>query len=114
MRIPSRGSMKCLMAEKSVFTKRGPETGVREALPSSPAGASAKQAVLNHSLIDGLLSPGLQTWLGRIRLLPLFWKLTPEALPATTKMGKPEVAFSMPVISQFPSTALRAGFQELP
>src|SRR6266699_4212190 len=34
---------KCLITEKSVFTKSGPETGARLAFPSSPAGGVAKQ-----------------------------------------------------------------------
>src|ERR1700683_4087112 len=65
-RIPSRGSAKCLMTEKSVFTKPGPERGVRFAFPSSPAAGCAKHEALNQLEMVGGLNTGLQTWLGRM------------------------------------------------
>lgn len=37
-----------VIAEKSVFTKSGPYTGVRFASPSLPGADWAKQLVLNH------------------------------------------------------------------
>src|SRR5579871_4002842 len=64
-RIPSRMA-KCFTMEKSVFTKSGPESGVRLALPSSPAAGCEKQDGLNHSDNVGLLKIGLQVWLGLI------------------------------------------------
>ena len=52
---------------------------------------------------------------GRLRLLPLFSKFTPDPLLlSTTKTGNPEVAFSITVTSQLPRTAFTAPFQELP
>src|ERR1700693_5641537 len=39
-----------LMREKSVFTKSGPESGLRFAVPNSPAAAGVKQPVLKNSL----------------------------------------------------------------
>ncbi len=55
--MPSRGP-KCLMIEKSVFTKSGPESGVRLAFPSWPAAGCAKQFGLNHWDSVGLLRTG--------------------------------------------------------
>src|SRR4029077_20999388 len=46
--IPSRGRANCLMTEKSVFTKPGPVTGMRDALPSWPGVGAGKQAGLIH------------------------------------------------------------------
>src|SRR5216684_1608445 len=46
--IPSRGSANCLMTEKSVFTKPGPVTGIRDAFPSVPDIGGVKQAGLIH------------------------------------------------------------------
>src|SRR5579862_293148 len=113
--MPSRGSAKCLIAEKSVFTKPGPETGVRIAVPSSPAAGALKQEVLNHSLSIGLPAFGLQVWSGRLRLFPLFSKFTPEPLLlSTTKTGNPEVAFSIRVTSQPPRAVLTGPRHELP
>src|ERR1700722_15220917 len=66
-RIPSRGSAKCLITEKSVFTKSGPESGVRFELPSSPFAGCEKHAGLNHSESVGLLNTGLQVSFGRIK-----------------------------------------------
>ena len=55
--------MKFLIAEKSVFTKRGPEIGARAASPSSPAGAVTKAQGLNQLSIVwifvGAVHPGL-------------------------------------------------------
>ncbi len=48
------------MMEKSVFTKSGPESGVRVALPSSPGAGCEKHEMLNYSDSDGLLNTGLQ------------------------------------------------------
>ena len=45
---------------------------------------------------------GLQVWFGRFKLFPLFSKLTPDVIAVTTKMGKPEVAFSIIVTPSSP------------
>src|ERR1700735_5556442 len=80
-RHPSRGT-KCLMMEKSVFTKSGPPTGsVRGALPSSPAAGCEKQEALNHADRDGLLSAGLHVMLGRIKELPFAFNRQVPAAP---------------------------------
>src|ERR1700723_3696646 len=119
IRIPSLGT-KCLMMEKSVFTKSGPPTGsVRGALPSSPAAGCEKQAVLNHSARVGLLSAGLQVILGRIKADPFaLTKFTPVtsglALLSMSKIGKPEVACSITVASHPPRIAFAAAFQLAP
>src|ERR1039458_4058523 len=49
--MPSRGSANCLMTEKSVFAKSGPDTGGRDAFPSSPASGTIKAHGLNQSAI---------------------------------------------------------------
>src|SRR5579864_7953203 len=121
----SQGRAKRLMTEKSVLTKSGPFTGVRLAFPSSPGTAgrpgapepgATKQLVLNHSprfWWNPLV--GLQIWSGRMKLLPLFWKLTPEPLlPFTINMGKPELMCSITVICQPPRIVLVGLFQLLP
>src|SRR5258708_27338741 len=115
IRIPSRGT-KCLMIEKSVFTKSGPESGVRFALPSCPVAGCEKQAGLNHSESVGLLKPGLQVLLGRMKLCALlFWKFTPDVLALSiTNIGNPDVAFSITVTSHPPAIAFAAPFQLLP
>src|ERR1700679_2297465 len=102
----SHGSANCLMREKSVFTKSGPESGVRDAFPSSPLAAAAKAQGLNQSLVLCTLAGALQRGLaatapalfglptssGRFRLFPLFSKLTPDWLKLfTTNTGNPEV-----------------------
>src|SRR6516165_7476601 len=42
----SQGRANCLITEKSVFTKSGPYTGTREALPSVRRGGATKQVGL--------------------------------------------------------------------
>src|SRR5271167_675577 len=44
----SQGSVNCLMTEKSVFTKSGPESGARDVFPSSPVAGTAKAQGLNQ------------------------------------------------------------------
>src|ERR1700733_12452941 len=115
-RQPSRGT-KCLMMEKSVFTKSGPPTGsVRGALPSWPDAGCEKQDVLNHSDSVGLLMAGLHVMLGRIKALPFaFTKPTPEVLLLSmSKMGNPDVACSITVASQPPIMALPTAFKLAP
>src|SRR5882762_3250039 len=56
---------KRLINEKSVFTKFGPETGVREAVPSCPTAAGTKQLVLNQCFMFREPLFGAQTWSGR-------------------------------------------------
>src|SRR5690349_5513358 len=98
-RIPSRMA-KCLITEKSVFTNRGPESGVRFEFPSCPAAGCAKHCGLNHSAKVGLLNVGLHVWSGRISDCALaFSKPAPdELLLSTTKIGKPDVTFWITVI----------------
>src|SRR5215470_15536643 len=114
--MPSRyGSLKCLISEKSVLTKSGPDTGVREAFPSSPTGAAAKQEVLNHWLRVGWLDSAEQVWLGRFTVLAFCWKLTPDwLLLLITKTGNPERIFWITSTSQFPRIESNAPFQLLP
>src|SRR5690348_9162462 len=120
---------KCLIRDKSVFTKRGPDIGVRGALPSSPSGATIKAHGLNQAVIvftcEGATHPGLAatgpglfgspTMLGRLRPLPFHEKPTPELLTlSTANSGKPEVAFSITSTSQPPRRVLAAPFQLAP
>ena len=46
--IPSRGRANCLITEKSVLTKPGPETGTRFAFPNRPGSGATKHAALIH------------------------------------------------------------------
>src|SRR5581483_1631857 len=108
-------SGKCLNTEKSVFTKRGPYSGARFALPSVPGCASTKQLVSKNFCTVGLLNLPLQIWSGRVTFVPLFEKFTPEVLLlATMKIGNPEEALSITLICQSPAIAFRGPFQLLP
>src|SRR5207248_3956627 len=111
--VPSRkGRGKCLMAEKSVFTKSGPYTGARGEFPSSPGAASAKHCVLKKRSRVGLLAFGAQIRSGRFKLFPLLVKFTPDALLlAMRNTGKPDVIFSITLTCQFPAIALATPFQ---
>src|SRR5260370_5729482 len=127
----SQGRVNCLMTEKSVLTKSGPDSGVRDAFPSSPAAGNAKAHGLNQFATVctwvGAVQPGLAetgpalfgspTSSGRVRLAPLLLrKETPvgKALLSTMKTGKPEVIFSITVTCQFPRTVLAGPFQPEP
>ena len=89
-----------------MLTNPGPKSGVRALFPSSPAGASTKQPVSKNLSTAGLLSRPLHTRLGRLKLLPLFEKFTPElSVLVIRKRGKPEMACSITSTSQFPRMA---------
>src|SRR5712692_3514922 len=118
----SQGRANCLMTEKSVFTKSGPDSGVREAFPSSPGAACANAQGLNQfaTVCTRVGQPepppplfGSLTWSGRARTKKsLFRKLTPLGLEvSTTKTGKPDVIFSMRVTCQFPKALFMALLQ---
>src|SRR6266481_4043081 len=97
---------KCLITEKSVFTKPGPERGVREAVPNSPTGAWVKHDVLNHRWVVWLVAVGLQVWIGLLSVAKLSSKFTPESLTLLTiKTGNPVVIFSITVVCQPPKMA---------
>src|SRR5882762_8862214 len=113
---PTRSvTLKRLMSEKSVFTKPGPESGVREAVPNSPTGAWVKQAGLNHRWGVWLILVGLQVWIGRLLVAKLSSKFTPDSLTLLTmKTGNPEVIFSITVACQPPRAALIGPLQPPP
>src|SRR5713226_1840909 len=75
----SQGRANCLMTEKSVLTKSGPDSGVRDALPSSPGAAWANAQGLNQfatvCTFVGQPAPpplfGSLSSSGRVRLAPL-------------------------------------------
>src|SRR5258708_35083666 len=109
----SQGRANCLMTEKSVLTKSGPDSGVRDAFPSSPAAGAAKAQGLNQfatvCTLAGAVQRGLAetgpalfgspTWSGRVKADPLLFRMpSPEELfLSTTKNGKPARYFSMNV-----------------
>src|ERR1035437_391031 len=124
---------KFLKAEKSVFTKRGPYSGARAAVPSSPVGAAMKAQGLNQFWsvctwagagqvgVAATVPPlfGSPTSLGRFRLLPFHWKLTKEPAEAPLLLsvmnnGNPEVAFSITLTCQPPKTASGTALQSPP
>src|SRR5260370_31205291 len=53
----SQGRVNCLMTEKSVLTKSGPDSGVRDAFPSSPAAGNAKAHGLNQFATGNWFNP---------------------------------------------------------
>src|ERR1700720_1457577 len=126
----SQGRANCLMTEKSVLIKLGPLSGARLALPSSAPTGNANAQGLNQfwtvwtragATQVGLAATappllGSPTMLGRIRLSPLFWKLTPELKLAlsTTNTGNPEVSFSIRVSCQPPKIVFMGPLQPLP
>src|SRR5580704_16584107 len=124
--IPSQGRANCLIKEKSVLTKSGPDRGARVAVPNWPGVACRKAQGLNQfsavCTLAGATQPGLAltgpatlglpTMSGRVRLAPLlFRKPAPEALLLSTmKTGKPEVILSMRVTCQLPRMLLTGPF----
>src|SRR5262252_3896373 len=129
--MPSRkGSPMFLTAEKSVFTKRGPFTGVREVDASVPSVAGSafvltKAQGLNQfcrvwtcagqSVRPPMLPPlfGSPTSIGRLNPAPPFQKKgTPDwLLLSMRKRGNPEIALSITFTDQPPKMALVAPFQ---
>src|SRR5579863_1670595 len=131
-----------LIAEKSVFTKRGPYTGARGAVPSSPTvkacgvpglittvGAGTKAQGLNQFCsvwtFAGAAQPGFAatvppwsgfpTSSGRFSTFPFHMKFTPDwLLLFTTNSGNPEMAFSITLTFQPPKIELTGPPQLLP
>ena len=128
--MPSRkGRTKFLTAEKSVFTKRGPHTGVREvaaSVPSFPSGAAHESARIEPvcQSVDlrvqgnpfaALFPPlfGSPTWLGRLKPVRRSRRRARRSgccyRPRTA--GILRVTFSITFTDQSPRIALVAPFQ---